>query len=185
MEEEIQFILDSTKESMEGSIDHLRKELQKIRAGKANPAMLDSVKVDYYGSPTPLAQVANIKTPDARTLFVQPWEKAQLEPIEKAIINANLGLNPQNNGEMILINIPVLTEERRKDLVKQSRSEGENAKVGVRSARKDGNDAIKSLDGVSEDIQKDIEAEIQTITDAFNKKIEELLDLKEKDILTV
>ena len=128
MEEEIDLILESAKESMDKAIDHLEKELTKIRAGKANPSMLDGILVEYYGSNTPLQQVANIGTLDARTLTVQPWEKATLEPIERAIINSNLGLNPQNNGEMILINIPQLTEERRKDLVKQAKAEAEHAK---------------------------------------------------------
>ena len=185
MDEEIQIILDSVKESMDESIKHLQKELLKIRAGKATPSMLDSVKVEYYGNPTPLSQVANIKIPDARTIFIQPWEKAQLEPIERAIQAANLGLNPQNNGEMILINIPTLTEERRKSLVKNARAEGENARVGVRAARKEGNDELKKIDGLSEDILKDTEAEVQELTDKYSKRIDDLLESKEQDIMTV
>lgn len=187
MEEEIQFILDSAKEAMEKAMEHLDKELQKIRAGKANPNMLDSVRVDYYGSVTPLSQVANVNALDGRTLSIQPWEKSMLEPIERAIINANLGLNPQNNGESILINIPTLTEERRRDLTKQAKAEGENAKVGIRNARKDGNDEIKKLknDGLSEDLAKDIEDRVQKITDDFTNKVDALIQAKEKDIMTV
>ena len=143
--EEIDFILDSTKESMEGSLAHLEKEFLNIRAGKASPAMLGGVKVDYYGAATPLSQVANINTPDARTITVQPWEKSMLQPIEKAITIANLGFNPMNNGENIIISVPALTEERRRDLVKQAKSEAEDAKIGVRNARKDANTDIKKL----------------------------------------
>ena len=153
MNEEIQFVLDATKEGMEAAIAHLEREFLKIRAGKASPTMLSSVLVDYYGSQTPLAQVANINTPDGRTISVQPWEKGMLQEIEKAIMNANLGFNPMNNGDMIIINVPPLTEERRIQLTKQAKAEAEHAKVGVRSARQDANKEIKDLD-ISEDLQK-------------------------------
>lgn len=173
--------------SMKKAVGHLEDELLKIRAGKASPAMLEGVKVDYYGSLTPLNQVANVNTPDPRTISVQPWEKKMLETIEKAIMNANLGLNPQNNGELIMINVPPLTEERRKDLVKRAKAEGEHAKVSVRTARKDANDEIKKLekDGLSEDLAKDAEAEVQKLTDDFNTKIDNEVGRKEKDIMTI
>ena len=185
--EEINLILDDTKEAMEKSITYLNLELGKIRAGRANPSMLDSVKLDYYGSLTPLSQIANISTLDSRTLTIQPWEKAMLDEITKAIINANLGLNPQNNGEVILISIPVLTEQRRIELVKRSKSEGENAKVSIRSQRKEANEMIRSLkeEGLSEDEIKNSEDEIQKLTDFYTKKVDELVDLKEADIMKV
>jgi len=185
--EEIDFILDSTKESMEGSLAHLEKEFLNIRAGKASPAMLGGVKVDYYGAATPLSQVANINTPDARTITVTPWEKNMLHPIEKAIMIANLGFNPMNNGDNIIINVPALTEERRRDLAKQAKAESEDAKIGVRSARKDANTEIKKLekDGMSEDVCKSAEDEVQELTNAYIKKIEELLALKEAEIMKV
>ena len=184
MEEEMQFIVDTTKESMELAIKHLEKEMLNIRAGKANPIMLSSVKVDYYGTPTPLSQVSNINTPDGRTLAVQPWEKAMLAEIEKAILVANLGFNPMNNGESIIINIPALTEERRKDLAKLAKAEAENAKISIRSARKDANNEIKKSDS-SEDVQKNFEIDIKTLTDQYNAKVDEIFNLKEKEILTV
>lgn len=187
MNEEIQFALDTAREAMENAMEHLEKELRKIRAGKATPMMLDGVQVEYYGSNTPLSQVANVNTLDGRTLSVQPWEKNILEDVERAIINANLGLNPQNNGETILINIPALTEERRKGLSKQAKAEGEHAKVGIRNARKDANDEIKKLknDGLSEDMAKDAEGEVQKLTDQYVSKVDALIDAKEKDIMTV
>lgn len=187
MEEEIDFILETAKEAMNNSIEYLEKELRKIRAGKASPAMVESVMVEYYGAMSPLNQVANIGTLDGRTISIQPWEKKMTEPIERAIINSNLGLNPQNNGENILINIPPLTEERRLDLVKQAKTEGEEAKIAIRNARKDANDEIKKLtkEGLAEDISKDLENEIQVLTDSFIKKVDEHLAAKEKDILTV
>ena len=180
-------ILEEAQDGMDKAISHLNLELGKIRAGRANPSMLDSVKVDYYGSLTPLSQIGNVSTLDSRTLTIQPWEKAMLDEITKAIINANLGLNPQNNGEVILISVPVLTEERRKELVKRAKSEGEHAKVSIRSQRKDANDMIKSLkdEGLSEDQIKDSEAEIQKITDSFTKKVDEFVGLKEADIMKV
>jgi len=187
MNDEIEFILDSVKESMDLALEHLEKQLVNIRAGKASPAMLGSVYVDYYGASTPLSQVSNINTPDGRTLTVQPWEKAMLTIIEKAIIVANLGFNPMNNGESIIINVPPLTEERRKDLVKQAKAEAEDAKISVRSARKYGNTEVKKLekDGLSEDLAKDVEQDIQTLTDQYIKKIDDVLMVKEKEILTV
>lgn len=187
MQEEVDFILEHTQEKMQAAIDHLVKELLHIRAGKASPAMLDGVLVDYYGSMTPLSQVANVSTPDARTIAIQPWEKALIPTIEKAIMNANLGLNPDNNGEIIRINIPVLTEERRKGLVKQVHQEGEVAKVSIRTARKEANDSLKKLlkDGLSEDVEKDAENEVQNFTDDFGIKVDDLTKVKEKDIMTI
>lgn len=184
MTEEIDFILDSTKEAMDSAISHLEKELRSIRAGKASPAMLANVQVDYYGSATPLSQVANVNTPDARTISIQPWEKNMLQEIEKAIMIANLGFNPMNNGENIIINVPPLTEERRRDLAKQAKAEAENAKVGVRNARKDANNEIKKLD-VSDDMKKNTEADIQNLTDNYVKQIDEKFAVKEKEIMTV
>ncbi|KGO87281.1 ribosome-recycling factor [Flavobacterium rivuli WB 3.3-2 = DSM 21788] len=185
--EEIDFILDSTKELMEGSLAHLEKEFLNIRAGKASPAMLGGVKVDYYGSATPLSQVANINVPDARTITVTPWEKNMLHPIEKAIMIANLGFNPMNNGDNIIINVPALTEERRRDLAKQAKVEAEDAKIGIRSARKEANTDIKKLekDGLSEDVCKGAEEEVQDLTNAYIKKVDELLALKEAEIMKV
>jgi ribosome recycling factor len=187
MEEEIQFELDSAKEAMQKSIERLNNELTKVRAGKANPSMLGQVYVDYYGAKTAISQVANINTPDARTLTVQPWEKSMINPISKAIIDANLGLNPQNNGENIIISIPPLTEERRVSMVKQSKGYGEDSKVSIRSARKDAMDAIKKMqkDGLPEDTAKKIEENIQSITTTFIEKVETVLAEKEKDIMTV
>ena len=185
--EEIDFILDSTKESMEGSLAHLEKEFLNIRAGKASPAMLGGVRVDYYGSATPLSQVANINVPDARTITVTPWEKNMLHPIEKAIMIANLGFNPMNNGDNIIISVPALTEERRRDLAKQAKGEAEDAKIGVRNARKEANTDIKKLekDGLSEDVCKGAEEEVQELTNSYIKKVDELLALKEAEIMKV
>ncbi|MBF00210.1 ribosome recycling factor [Flavobacterium coralii] len=185
--EEIDFILDSTKESMNNSLLHLEKEFLNIRAGKASPAMLGGVKVDYYGAATPLSQVANINTPDARTITIVPWEKSMMQPIEKAIMIANLGFNPMNNGESIIISVPPLTEERRRDLVKQAKAEAEEAKIGVRNARKDANTEIKKLekDGVSEDVCKSAEDEVQELTNSYIKKVDELLAHKEAEIMKV
>ncbi|MDI9256412.1 ribosome recycling factor [Flavobacterium sedimenticola] len=185
--EEIEFILDSTKESMSGSVAHLEKEFLNIRAGKATPQMLGGVFVDYYGSQTPLSQVANINVPDARTITVTPWEKSMLQPIEKAIMMANIGFNPMNNGDNIIISVPPLTEERRRELVKQAKAEAEDAKIGVRNARKDANTEIKKLekDGVSEDLCKNAEEDVQKLTDTFIKKIDEHLAIKEAEIMKV
>ncbi len=185
--EEIDFILDSTRESMEGSIVHLEKEFLNIRAGKASPQMLGSVFVDYYGSQTPLSQVSNVSVPDARTISIQPYEKSMLQPIEKAIMLANLGFNPMNNGDMIIISVPALTEERRRDLVKQAKGEAEDAKISIRNARKDANTDIKKLEkeGTSEDICKSAEDDIQKLTDAFIRKVDETLSIKEAEIMKV
>ena len=184
MNEEIEFILDTTKEAMNNAIEHLVKELRAIRAGKASPGMLSNVMVDYYGSQTPLSQIANVNTPDARTISIQPWEKGMLQEIEKAIMVANLGFNPMNNGENIIINVPPLTEERRRDLVKQAKSEAEHAKIGVRNARKDANNDIKKVD-ISDDMKKNAEADVQRLTDNFVKEIDDKLSVKEKEIMTV
>lgn len=185
--EEIEFILDSTKESMAGSIAHLEKEFLNIRAGKASPQMLGSVFVDYYGSQTPLSQVANVGVPDARTITIQPYEKSMLQTIEKAIMVANLGFNPMNNGDNIIISVPPLTEERRRDLVKQAKSEAEDAKISIRNARKDANTEIKKLEkeGTSEDVCKSAEDDIQKLTDSFIRKIDEHLAVKEAEIMKV
>ncbi len=187
MEEELEMVFGVAKESMDDAIAHLVKELSKIRAGKATPKMMDGILVDYYGNMTPLNQVSNVNTPDARTISVQPWEKPMLEPIERAIINSNMGLTPHNNGEFIIINLPALTEERRLELVKQTKAEGEHAKVSIRNGRKDANDEVKRLknDGLPEDTAKDAEDEVQKMTDTYSKNVEELLDQKEKEILTV
>jgi ribosome recycling factor len=184
MNEEIEFILDATKEAMNSAIAHLEKELRTIRAGKATPAMLANVMVDYYGSQTPLSQVANVSTPDPRTISIQPWEKNMLQPIEKAIMIANLGFNPMNNGDVIMINVPPLTEERRRDLVKQAKAEAEHAKVGIRNARKEANNEIKKVE-VSDDLKKDSEADVQKLTDAYVKEIDGKLSIKDKEIMTV
>lgn len=185
MNEDIQFILDTAKEAMDNAIKHLEKQLINIRAGKASPAMLGSVMVDYYGSQTPLNQVANVNTPDGRTITVQPWEKSMLQEIERGIAYANLGFNPMNNGETIIINVPPLTEERRRDLAKQAKSEAEDAKISVRTARKDANNDIKKLDDISEDLVKNAEIDVQQMTDNHVKKIDEIFDNKEKEIMTV
>ncbi len=187
MTEELNMIYDELKSSNEKTVSHYEVELSKIRAGKASPSMLQTVMIDYYGSPTPLQQVANVNTMDARTITVQPWEKTMLDEIMKGIINANLGFAPQSNGESLLISVPPLTEERRRDLVKQAKGEMENTKVGFRNNRKDALDMLKSLkdDGLSEDMMKDGEAEIQNITNSFAKKVEDVLDVKEKDIMTI
>ncbi len=184
MNEDVNFIIEATQDSMEKAMAHLEKELIKIRAGKASPAMLSSVMVEYYGSMTPLSQVSNVNTPDARTLSVQPWEKSLIPAIETAIMNANLGFNPMNNGEMVIINVPPLTEERRKQLVKQARVEAEDAKVSVRSARQEANKEIKNLE-VSEDLAKNAEIDIQELTDSYTKKVDKILEVKEAEIMKV
>lgn len=183
--EDIQFILDTTKEAMGNALSHLQKRLLTIRAGKASPTMLQGVMVDYYGSLTPLSQVANVNTPDGRTISIQPWEKALIQEIEKAIMNSNLGFNPMNNGESVIINVPPLTEERRKDLVKQARSEAEDARIGVRNDRKGANNDLKKLEDASEDLIKNAEIDVQKLTDEHIAKIDEMLSIKEKEIMTV
>ena len=187
MNEEIQLALESAREQMDKALKHLESELSKIRAGKAHPAMLDGIRVDYYGSMVPLGQVSNVNSTDARTLVIQPWERSMLDPISTSIINANLGLNPMNNGEVIMINVPPLTEERRRDLTKRARSEGEHAKVGVRNARKDAMDYLKAAksEGLSEDFVKVGETKVQELTDAYIKKVDDLVTAKEADIMTV
>jgi len=184
MNEEIQMILDMSEEQMTASITHLEKAFIKIRAGKANPVMLSSVTVDYYGAQTPLSQVANVNTPDARTLVVQPWEKNLLGEIEKSIINSNLGFNPMNNGDIIIINVPPLTEERRRDLAKQAKAESEDAKIGIRSARQEANKELKKIE-ISEDLLKNAESDVQELTDKFIAKVESALSVKEAEIMKV
>ncbi|MBS1526597.1 MAG: ribosome recycling factor [Bacteroidetes bacterium] len=172
---------------MEKAVDHCEGELQKIRAGKASPSMLDGLIVEYYGTPTPLNQVGSVNTPDARTIVIQPWEKSLLSPIEKAIMDANLGVTPQNDGTIIRINVPPLTEERRRDLVKKANAEAENGKVAIRNIRKDANEKIRKLksEGVSEDEMKTGEGEVQKLTDAYIIKVDQHAKAKEKDIMTV
>jgi len=187
MNDEINKIKSSVKEEMAHAIEHLESALIKIRAGKANPSMLEGVMVDYYGSPTPISQVGNITTPDARSLSIKPWEKPMLAEIEKAIFAANLGITPQNDGENIRLNIPPLTEERRKELAKQIKAEGEHAKVSIRNSRKHGNDSVKQLgkDGLSEDLVKDAEGEIQNITNNYSEKIDKIVKAKENEVMTL
>ena len=182
--EELDFIIESSKEMMDNSIIYLEKELVNIRAGKANPNMLSTVKVEYYGVLTPLNQIANINTPDSQTISIQPWEKDKLQDIEKCILNSNLGFNPMNNGESILINIPPLTEERRIELVKVAKSEVEKAKVSIRNARKDANNEIRKSD-FSEDLKSNYEQDIQDLTDKFISRVDSILAVKEKEILSL
>ena len=185
--EEIQLYLDEAKEDMEKALKHIDNELTKIRAGKAMPNMVESVMVDYYGTPTAISQVASVNTPDARTLAIKPWEKAMVAVIDKAIRESNLGFNPQNDGEIVRINVPPLTEERRKVLVKQAKSEGEEGKVRVRSIRKDTNEALRKLlkDGASEDAVKTAEDKVQVLTDSYILKVDSLIGKKENELLTV
>ena len=182
--EELDFIIEASIEQMDNSIKFLEKELLNIRAGKANPNMLSSVKVDYYGSLTPLNQIANVNTPDSQTLSIQPWEKDKLEDIEKAILVSNLGFNPMNNGESIIISIPPLTEERRRELVKVAKSEVENAKVSIRNTRKDANNEIRKSD-LSDDLKSNYEIDIQEATDKYISRIDAIFSAKEKEILSV
>ena len=187
MEEEVELTIELCKEKMEATISHLENELVHIRAGKASTRMLDGLTVDYYGSATSISQVSNISTPDARTIAIQPWEKSMIGPIEKAILNANLGFNPDNNGEIIRINVPPLTEERRRGLSKQANQEGEHARVSIRSARKDANDDLKKLlkEGLSEDLEKDAETVVQEMTNKYSKKVDNMLEEKNQEILTI
>jgi len=182
-----QLAVDSTKEQMEKAISHLENELSKIRTGRANPSMLEGIRVDYYGNMTPLSQVANVSSPEARTLMVQPWEKNMLEPIQKAIQAANLGFNPGNNGTAVIINVPALTEDRRKELVKKAKAEGENAKVSIRKARQEGNEAVKKISkpALTQDETKEAEGKIQIMTDSYITKVDKHLEQKEKEIMTV
>ncbi|MFL2609705.1 MAG: ribosome recycling factor [Flavobacteriaceae bacterium] len=185
MNEDLEIILDMAIESMSNAISHLEKKLINIRAGKANPNMLTNVFVDYYGTNTPISQVANINTPDGRTLIVQPWDKSMLQEIEKGIEIANLGFNPMNNGENVIINIPVLTEERRRELVKQAKSEVEEAKIAIRNARKDANNEIKKTEDFSEDLKKNSELDIQEITDKNINKADLIFEKKQAEIMTL
>jgi len=184
MNEELTFIIDSTKELMQNAIVHLEKEFRNIRAGKASPAMIGSVTVDYYGSQVPLTQVANVGTMDAHTITVQPWEKNMLHEIEKAIMIANLGFNPMNNGEIIIINVPALTEERRKELSKQAKAAAEYAKVSIRNDRREAMNEIKK-DEASEDMKGNAEIDIQKLTDKFSSKVDEIYKIKDIEIMKV
>jgi len=184
MNEELIFIIDSTKELMQEAILHLEKEFRNIRAGKASPAMLGNVTVDYYGSQTPLAQVANVGTMDAHTITVQPWEKNMLHEIEKAIMNANLGFNPMNNGEVVIINVPILTEERRRNLSKQAKAAAEDAKVSIRNDRREAMHEIKKSDA-SEDMKANAEVDIQALTDKFSQEVDDHYKIKDVEIMKV
>lgn len=183
--EEIELYLEDAREHMMKTLNHVGHELTKIRAGKANPSMLDGVQVSYYGTMTPLNQVSSMTTPDARTIFIKPWEKNLIPEVEKAIRDANLGLNPQNDGQQVIVNIPMLTEERRKQLVKQVGHECEQARISVRNIRKETNEHLKKIKGTSEDDIKDAEATVQKFTDDFIAKIDALMKKKESEILTV
>ncbi len=184
MDEEIKFILDSTNEAMDNAIKHLEKKLVNIRAGKASPTMVSSVMVECYGSQSPINQVATINTPDAMTISIQPWDKTLIPDIEKGIMVANLGFNPSNNGESVIINVPALTEERRMQLAKQAKAEAEDTKVGVRNDRKSAMNDLKGLD-ISEDMKGNLEIDIQEMTDKHIKRIDDILHAKEKEIMTV
>jgi ribosome recycling factor len=187
MNEEVELILEETRDRMQKALDHLDHELAHLRAGRATPALLDGITVDYYGVNSPLSQVSNINTPDPKTILIQPWEKTMLGTIEKAIMAANIGLTPVNNGEIIRINIPPLTEERRHQLVKQVRTEGETAKISVRIARKWANDELKRMlkEGLPEDLEKDAEEEVLNIVHDFTGKIDKAMAQKEKEVMTV
>ena len=184
MDDQLKYLLENCKKSMEASVTHLENELLNIRAGKANPSMLKSVHVNYYGNETPINQLANVNTPDSKTIVIQPWEKSILPDIEKAISYANLGFNPMNNGDNIIINIPPLTEERRKELAKMAKSLSENAKISIRNVRKNSNNEIKKLD-YSEDQKNNYIIDIQNITDKLIEKVDNIYQLKEKEILTI
>ena len=187
MTDELSMIIEESHDSMEKAISHLETELIKIRAGKATPNIIDGIVVDYYGNPTPINQVGNISVADARTLTIQPWEKNMLQPIERAIIGANIGINPQNDGHLIRLFLPPLTEERRRELVKRAQSEGEQSKVAIRNLRREGMEQIKKLqkNGLSEDVGKDAETQIQELTDRYIVLVDKHLTTKEKEIMTV
>lgn len=187
MNEDVELIIEEARDRMQKALEHLEHELARLRAGRATPVLLDGITVDYYGVNSPLSQVSNINTPDPKTILIQPWEKTMLGTIEKAIMAANIGLTPVNNGEVIRINIPPLTEERRHQLVKQVRNESETAKISVRNTRKWANDELKQLlkDGLPEDIEKDAVETVQEMTNEFNSKVEKVMTLKEKDVMTV
>jgi ribosome recycling factor len=187
MNEDIELIIEETRDRMHKTIEHLEHELARLRAGRSNPALLDGITVDYYGVISPLSQVSNINTPDAKTILIQPWEKNMLGTIEKAIMAANIGLTPVNNGEVIRINIPPLTEERRHQLVKQVRNEGETAKISIRNARKWANDELKLLlkSGLPEDLEKDAVEQVQVMTHDYSARVDKVMATKEKDVMTV
>ena len=187
MNEEVELILEETKDRMQKALEHLEHELAHLRAGRANPLLLDGITIDYYGVNSPLSQVSNINTPDPKTILIQPWEKNILGTIEKAIMAANIGLTPVNNGEVIRINVPPLTEERRHQLVKQVRNEGETAKISLRTARKWANDELKRMlkEGLPEDIEKDATESVQDMIHDFSAKIDKIMAMKEKDVMTV
>lgn len=187
MNEEVQLVYEMTREKMDKALEHLETELSRIRAGKANIHILDGIMVDYYGAMTPLNQVSNISTPDAKTIAIQPWEKKMIDPIEKAIQQANIGINPINNGELIRLIIPPLTEERRGELVKQVKNEGENARVSIRNSRRDANEEYKQMQksGLAEDDAKRAEENIQELTNEYTEKIEKIVEAKEEDIMTI
>lgn len=187
MEDDVAFILEESRDNMQKGIRHFESELSKIRAGKASPDMLDGIMVEYYGNPTPIQQVANINVVDSRTLSLQPWEKSVLQAVEKAIMAANIGITPQNDGQLIRLFLPPLTEERRRDLVKKVNAEGEQAKIGIRNYRRDAMEQVKKLqkDGLSKDAAKSAEDEIQGITDAYIEKIDKHCAVKEKEIMVV
>ena len=187
MEDEAILCIEEVKESMQDAMKHLDKEFIKVRAGKASPSMLSGVKVEYYGTLTPIEQTSNINTPDARQIVIQPFDRTQMGEIEKAILNSNLGFNPQNEGDIIRINVPPLTEERRLELVRKAKAVAEDTKVGIRNARRNGNDEVKTLekDGLPEDIGKKLMGDIQKLTDEYSNKVDTLFEEKEKDILTV
>jgi len=183
--EELDMIKSMVKQEMDAAIKHLDHAFQKIRAGRASTSMAQDVMVEYYGAMTPINQVANVSVPDAMTISIQPWDRTAINAIEKAIINSNLGFAPSNNGDNIILNVPPLTEERRKDLAKQAKAESEQTKVTIRNARQDGMKELKKLDGVSEDMIKDVEGEIQELTDQYVKLCDEHLKAKENDIMKV
>jgi ribosome recycling factor len=180
-------VLEFAEMKMDDAVSHLQEELKTYRAGKANPEVFASVIVNYYGAATPLPQMSNITSPDAKTMLIQPWDKSMIHAIEKAIMDANLGFTPQNNGEVIRINVPALTEERRRELVKKARTAGETAKVSIRNARREAMDSLKKLqkEGLPEDVEKDNEEKVQKFTDKYVKKVDEVLEAKEKEIMTV
>ena len=183
--EELELIVDVVKQEMDAAIKHLDHAFQKIRAGRASTSMVQDVMVEYYGAMTPINQVANVSVPDAMTISIQPWDRSAIGPIEKAIINSNRGFAPSNNGDVIILNVPPLTEERRRDLAKQAKAETEQTKVVIRNARQEGNKELKRLDGVAEDLIKGVEKDIQELTDAYVKKADEHLKVKEAEILKV
>lgn len=187
MNEEAQMCLDEAREGMENALVHLDKEFQKIRAGKASPQMLEGIKINYYGAMTPIEQTANINTPDPRQIIVQPWDKSILGDLEKAILNANLGFNPKNEGEILRISVPPLTEQRRLELVKKAKGEAEDTRISIRNTRRSANELAKTLEkeGLPEDESKKLQDRIQELTDEYIKKVDEMLDAKEKDVMTV